>query len=150
MGIVGPVSFVECDNCGKRSENVYRSMFRCDIEHMFKNDGWTFDGDRALCPECSEAVMTAEQAWEELKEKFHHREGTEYLLYFWRPDESTPVTKSMMEDLADAYAVVSVPEALGTIIVYAKWPERGWEPNPWDTRHLIRHLVDRLRETTHE
>lgn len=92
----------------------------------------------------------AEQAWEELKEKFHHREGTEYLLYFWRPDESTPVTKSMMEDLADAYAVVSVPEALGTIIVYAKWPERGWEPNPWDTRHLIRHLVDRLRETTHE
>lgn len=102
--------------------------------------------------------MTDEQAWKELREKFPHL-GThgEKLLYFWEPDESTPVSTNIrpgwswksvttQEDLADAYAVVFAPYAPGTVMIYAKWPRQGWGVNPWNTRHLIRHLVDKVME----
>lgn len=45
------------------------------------------------------------------------------------------------DDLPAAYRVVENEDAACGIIVYAKW--RGkWEANPWNTRTLIKHLLD--------
>ena len=45
------------------------------------------------------------------------------------------------DDLPAAYRVVENEDAACGIIVYAKW--RGkWEVNPWNTRTLIKHLLD--------
>jgi len=103
--------------------------------------------------------MTAEEAWEELTEKFGRleRDG-ESPIYFWEPTASTPVSTNYtnkeydegwdficsMDDLPLAYLVVKSPEAIGQIIVYAKWPRQGWSANP-HVRHLVRHLIDELR-----
>jgi len=100
--------------------------------------------------------MNAEDAWKELTEKFGwlERDG-EKLLYFWEPEDNVPVDARFvddadrdrvrsLEDIPLAYAVTTMANATGQTVIYAKWERHGWEPNPWNKRHLIRHLVDRL------
>ena len=64
------------------------------------------------------------------------------IIFEWTvPDDHTNFTGH--DDLPEAYRVEKNPDATGGIIVYAKW--RGkWEANPWNTRTLIKHLLDKL------
>ena len=101
--------------------------------------------------------MTPDTVWKELTEKFNWLEADgESLLYFWEPDDNVPVDARLnkeadkrfvrfSEDIPLAYAVTTMANATGQTIIYAKWERQGWEPNPWNKRHLIRHLVDALR-----
>jgi hypothetical protein len=50
MGIEGPVYVVTCDEC---SVTIY-ARTSPGVVSIAKHYGWTFDGDRALCPDCSE------------------------------------------------------------------------------------------------
>ena len=99
--------------------------------------------------------MTLENAWKELTEKFPYiAEDNCTPLYFWEPDVNTPVSvhhkpedhgagwrwTTFAEDIPLAFLVVRTMDAIGQIVVYAKWPRQGWEANP-QTRHLINHLV---------
>ena len=87
--------------------------------------------------------MTAEDAWKEMLGQLGSlkREGGR-LLYFWETDDNARQRKGVVPL---AYAVVSMPEATGQVVVFAKWEPRNWEPNPWNERHLIRHLIDELQ-----
>lgn len=104
--------------------------------------------------------MTAEEAWKELTEKFPYIvEDNCNPIYFWEPDVNTPVSihhkpedhaagwrwTTFAEDIPLAFLVVKTFDAIGQVIVWAKWSRQGWSANP-HVRHLVRHLIDELRD----
>ncbi len=51
--------------------------------------------------------------------------------------------EAAMQDMADEYAIVAIPEANAGIVVYAKYSGE-WLANPWSGRFLIRELLGRI------
>lgn len=68
----------------------------------------------------------------------------EQIIFEWEVPENLRKYK-VDEDLAEAYRVVKCDEAVSGIIVYFRW-KGEWKANPWNTRSLIRHLIDQLSE----
>lgn len=104
--------------------------------------------------------MTEQEAWSELAIKFPWvMEDGCSPIYFWEPGEDTPVAPqhapsghkdgwrwtTFAEDIPEAYLVVKTPDAIGTVVVYAKWPRQGWDANP-QVRHLIVQLLSQLEK----
>ena len=104
--------------------------------------------------------MSVKDAWAEISAKFPWViEEKSEPIYFWEPGPDTPVAPNhaasnhdagwnwttFAEDIPLAYLVAKTVDAIGQIVVYAKWSRQGWEANP-QTRHLINHLIGHVNE----
>lgn len=65
------------------------------------------------------------------------------IIYHWKPRFVTD-DEYYLQDLALEYVVISKPNAVGSIVVYADHGRGYFEVNPWNKRHLIKNLIDQL------
>jgi hypothetical protein len=63
------------------------------------------------------------------------------VLFDWTPEPGDQIHE--LDDIAEQYLVVEVPQALSGLIVYAKY-HGEWHANPWTSRPLIRHLLKQV------
>ena len=63
----------------------------------------------------------------------------EEIIYHWvvNPDD-----RMKLNDCADEYKIVKEPKAINGIVLYGKF-NGTWKPNPFQTRFVIGHLLER-------
>jgi hypothetical protein len=103
---------------------------------------WNWQDTR--CPECgSEDTENFHDVLCECVECLNWKRFDGDIIYEWKvPKDFKNYTG--IDDLAEAYIVVSNENAMGGIVVYSKYKDGEWVVHHSTSRPLINHLVTRL------